>query len=91
MPKGQQLLDGALTGYPPLTLSLMKEGFAKSWPMVSARFQGVEAIAQARLRLAKAVVAVTSLDATDADVIARMAIDQLSLKERDALSGRQPG
>jgi hypothetical protein len=72
----------------------MKEGFAKSWPIISARFQGIEAIAQARLRLAKAIVAVTSLNATNADDIARMAIDHLSLKESDApdvLSGHQPG
>jgi hypothetical protein len=91
--KGQQLLDGTLTGYPPPTLSLMKEAFAKSWPVVSAKYEGVEATAQGRLRLARAVVAVTSPTATNADDIARMAIDYVTLEERDAdaPSGRQPG
>ena len=93
MPKGQQLLDGTLPGYPPPTLSLMKEAFAKSWPVVSANYQGVEATAQGRLRLAKAVVAVNPTTATNAE-LARMAIDYLTLEERDApdvLSGLHPG
>ncbi len=94
MPQGQQLLDGTLTGYPPPTLSLMKEAFAKSWPLVSAKYQGVEATAQARLRLARAIVAVTPPNAAHAEDIARLAIAYLSLEGRDAadvISGRSPG
>ncbi len=84
MPKAQQLLEGTLSGYPPPTLSLMKEAFAKGWPLVSGRYQSVEATAQGRLRFAGAIVAVTPADATEAETIVRMAIDLLTIEERDA-------
>lgn len=89
MPQAQQLVDGNLTGYPPPTLSLMKEAFAKSWSIVSGRYQGAEATAAARLRLAGAVVAVTPKDATSADDIARMAIDLVTIEERDMNKDRK--
>ena len=74
-------------------LSLMKEAIAKSWYVVSAKYQGFEATAQGRSRLARAVVAVNPTTATNAE-LARMAIDYLTLEERDApdvLSGLHPG
>ena len=83
MPKAQQLIDGTLPGYPPPTLSLMKEALAKGWPIVSRRYQGVEATAEGRLRFAGAIVAVTSPDATSVDDVARMAIDLVNIEERD--------
>ena len=85
MPKAQQLLDGTLSGYPPPTLALMKEALAKAWPLISRRYQGVEATAQGRLRLAGAIVAVTPPDASDANSIMRMAIDLLNIEERNFL------
>jgi hypothetical protein len=61
----------------------MKEAFARSWPVVSTSYNGVEAAAQGRLRLARAVVAVTPPNATNAEDIARLAIDYVTLEERD--------
>ena len=83
MPKAQQLLDGTLSGYPPPTLSLMKEAFAKGWLLISSRYQTVEASAKGRLRLARAIVDVTPANATDAEAIVRMAIDLVNIEERD--------
>jgi hypothetical protein len=75
MPKARQLLEGTVTGYPPPTLTVMKEAFAKGWPLISSRYQSVEATAQGRLRLAGAIVPVTAHTASSADDIARLAID----------------
>jgi hypothetical protein len=83
MPNERQLIDGTLPGYPPPTLALMKEAFGKGWSLVSHRYQGVEATAEARLRFAAAIVAVTPQDATSADDVARMAIDLMTIEERD--------
>src|SRR6185503_1837673 len=86
MPKAQQLIDGLLTGFPPPTLSVMKEALAKSWGLVSNRYQGVDAAAQGRLRLASAIVAVTPRDAADVNAVSRMAIDLLNIEERESSS-----
>jgi hypothetical protein len=61
----------------------MKQAFAKSWSLISHRYRGEESIEDARLRLAEAIVAVTPANASDADAIARMAIDLVNIEERD--------
>jgi hypothetical protein len=83
MPKAQQLLNGTLSGYPPPTFSLMKEALAKAWPLISKRYQSIEATARGRLSLASAIVAVTPSNASEADAIVRMAIDLVNIEERD--------
>jgi hypothetical protein len=62
----------------------MKEAFAKSWPIIAAPNEGLEATAQARLVLVRAVMAVTPPHAANAEDIARLAIDYLAVEERDA-------
>jgi hypothetical protein len=56
MPKAQQLLDGTLSGYPPPTLSLMKEVFAKGWLLISSRYQTVEAAVAVAADLSRPVL-----------------------------------
>jgi ATP-dependent DNA ligase len=77
--KARQLIDGASFG--PETVKAMGEAFDQAWAEVAGNFgDNPSQIASARLRLADAVISVTTEGSTDVDV---WAFDLLAMNSKD--------
>jgi hypothetical protein len=79
--KAKELIDGATYG--PEALRALGKAFDAAWSEIAANF-GSDAmdIERARLRLARALLAIAGEDSRDSDVLKRAALERMALDYR---------
>ena len=81
--KGQQLLDGSLTGYSPQSFGVMREVFQQAWALIERNYCDPHIRELARLRLAGVIVDVAPRTGADESTVRRMALDLFMILDRD--------
>ena len=85
--KARQLIDGASFG--PETVKAMGEAFDQAWAEVAGNFgDNPSQIASARLRLADAVISVTTEGSTDVAALKNGALQAMALDYRSGIRPR---
>jgi hypothetical protein len=75
--KAQNLIRRA--GFGPDTLKVVFQAFDEAWSSISAQYISSATIEAARLKLAKAIIAVSRQDSRDAEVLKRLALQMMKL------------
>ena len=73
--KARNLLRRA--GFGPDTLSVVFQAFDEAWSSISAQYISPATIEAARLKLAKAIIAVSRQDSRDPEVLKRLALQMM--------------
>jgi hypothetical protein len=75
--KAHNLLRRA--GFGPDTLKVVFQAFDEAWSSISAQYISPVTIEAARLKLAKAIIAVSRQDSRDPEVLKRLALQMMKL------------
>ena len=66
-------------GFGPDTLKVVFQAFDGAWSLISAQYTSPLAVEEARLKLAKAIIAVSRHDSRDPEVLKRLALQMMKL------------
>jgi hypothetical protein len=66
-------------GFGPDTLKVVLQAFDEAWLSVSVQYTSPATIEAARLKLAKAIIAVSRQDSRDPEVLKRLALQMMKL------------
>ena len=78
--RARQLLDRSSPLFPAATTAAVYKAFDAAWAMIAPTIgTDPQAVEAARLKLAEAILAVTSHNSTDADQIKRLALQIMAL------------
>ena len=75
--KARNLVRSA--GFGPNTLKVVLQAFDEAWSLISAQYASPATIEEARLKLAKAIIAVSRQDSRDPGVLKRLALQMMRL------------
>jgi hypothetical protein len=75
--KAHNLIRRAAFG--PDTLKVVFQAFDEAWSSISAQYTSPATIEAARLKLAKAIIAVSRQDSRDPEVLKRLALQMMKL------------
>ena len=66
-------------GYGPDTLKVVVQAFDEAWSLISAQYAAPLAVEAARIKLAKAIIAVSRQDSRNPDMLKRLALQMMTL------------
>ena len=81
--KARRLIDGAALG--PATVKAMGRAFDEAWAQIAGNFGGPLKIECARLRLAEAILSVTTEDSTDVAALKSGALQAMAMNYRSGI------